>query len=180
MHMVGLRNKQHGFTIVELLVVIVVIAILAVITVVAYNGIQNRAKDSARKSDLASMAKTVALYTVQTGNKLIDASAGCGRHGAGWWTGSYDSNPSVYQCMVDAGFKSVPQYDPVGAQYMKAVCTKDGQQVSYVLTHLQTLPYNSGFIETICDSPQLSGAWNPGIMDWDDSYGMNYGVRIAQ
>ena len=35
-----IRTDKHGFTIVELLIVIVVIAILAAITVVAYNGIQ--------------------------------------------------------------------------------------------------------------------------------------------
>jgi len=40
-------QKQSGFTIVELLIVVVVIAILAAITIVAYNGIQNRAKSSA-------------------------------------------------------------------------------------------------------------------------------------
>lgn len=38
------RNKQTGFTIVELLIVIVVIGVLAAITIVAYNGIQDRAR----------------------------------------------------------------------------------------------------------------------------------------
>mgnify|MGYP006209457325 CR=1 FL=1 len=37
-------QKQTGFTIVELLIVIVVIAILAAVSIVAYNGIQDRAK----------------------------------------------------------------------------------------------------------------------------------------
>jgi prepilin-type N-terminal cleavage/methylation domain-containing protein len=40
------KHNQQGFTIVELLIVIVVIAILAGITIVAYNGIQNKAKTS--------------------------------------------------------------------------------------------------------------------------------------
>lgn len=40
-------NKNYGFTIVELLIVIVVIAILASISIVSYNGIQNRAKATA-------------------------------------------------------------------------------------------------------------------------------------
>ena len=39
-------RKNVGFTIVELLIVIVVIGILAAITIVAYNGIQDRAKSS--------------------------------------------------------------------------------------------------------------------------------------
>ena len=42
--------KNRGFTIVELLIVIVVIGILAAITIVAYNGVQNRAKTSAAQS----------------------------------------------------------------------------------------------------------------------------------
>ena len=50
-------TNKAGFTIVELLMVIVVIAILAAITIVAYNGIQTRAKDSAIVSDLQSLAQ---------------------------------------------------------------------------------------------------------------------------
>lgn len=40
------KSKQLGFTIVELLIVIVVIAILAAISIVAYTGIQDRARDT--------------------------------------------------------------------------------------------------------------------------------------
>ena len=41
-----LTQKRTGFTIVELLIVIVVIGILAAITIVAFNGIQTRAKNT--------------------------------------------------------------------------------------------------------------------------------------
>jgi general secretion pathway protein G len=51
------KNKQHGFTIVELLIVIVVIGILAAITIVAYNGVQNRARDTAVIADLSNNGK---------------------------------------------------------------------------------------------------------------------------
>lgn len=53
---------SQGFTIVELLIVIVIIAILAAITVVAFNGVTNRANDTAIQSDLNSFSKQVALY----------------------------------------------------------------------------------------------------------------------
>lgn len=46
-------KSNSGFTIVELLIVIVVIAILATISIVAYNGIQDRAKTTAGQ-ELAS------------------------------------------------------------------------------------------------------------------------------
>lgn len=60
-------NYTRGFTIVELLIVIVIIAILAAITIVAYNGIQNRANDTAIRSDLSAMAKQVSLFNAEYG-----------------------------------------------------------------------------------------------------------------
>ena len=59
------RKLNHGFTIVELLIVVVVIAILAAITIVAYNGISSQAKESALKSDLTTASKKLQLAKVQ-------------------------------------------------------------------------------------------------------------------
>lgn len=59
--------RRRGFTIVELLVVIVVIAILAAITIVAYNGVQSRARDAARIQKLTSVAKAIELYYADNG-----------------------------------------------------------------------------------------------------------------
>ena len=55
-------DRQNGFTIVELLIVIVVIAILAAITIVAFNGIQNRARETSLKSDLSNVAKQIEVF----------------------------------------------------------------------------------------------------------------------
>jgi general secretion pathway protein G len=59
--------RQKGFTIVELLVVIVVIGILAAITVTAYNGVQGRARDAERISDLKNIADALEIYRVNNG-----------------------------------------------------------------------------------------------------------------
>ncbi len=61
------KNKQSGFTIVELLIVIVVIAILAAITVVAYNGIQQRANNNKTTQALSSWIKALTLYKADNG-----------------------------------------------------------------------------------------------------------------
>jgi prepilin-type N-terminal cleavage/methylation domain-containing protein len=69
---------HHGFTIVELLIVIVVIGILAAITLVAYGGIQERARFSSMRSDLASMNKAIRLYHAQYGSYPITPGTGPG------------------------------------------------------------------------------------------------------
>lgn len=67
-------QKQKGFTIVELLIVVVVIAILAAITIVAYNGIQNRAKESSAKSSLSQAVKKIEAFKVGSGVDTIPAT----------------------------------------------------------------------------------------------------------
>lgn len=59
-----MKNKS-GLTIVELLIAIVVIAILAAISIVAYNGIQQRAKVTAVKSDIGYVLRQIGLYKVE-------------------------------------------------------------------------------------------------------------------
>lgn len=61
------KNKQPGFTIVELLIVVVVIAILAAITIVSYNGIKNRAQDSKRLQDAQSIVTALEAYKTLIG-----------------------------------------------------------------------------------------------------------------
>ena len=56
------KRKQTGFTIVELLIVVVVIAILAAITIVAYTGIQTRARDSSRDVAVKSIRNALEMY----------------------------------------------------------------------------------------------------------------------
>lgn len=67
--------KQKGFTIVELLIVIVVIGILAAIVIVAFNGIQARARDSSKESSVKSLMKAIELYNAENGS--YPALAGC-------------------------------------------------------------------------------------------------------
>lgn len=67
-------NIQRGFTIVELLIVIVVIAILAAISIVAYNGIQDRGRDSANLSQGKGLAKALEIYRIDNGDYPICGS----------------------------------------------------------------------------------------------------------
>ncbi len=57
-------RRTGGFTLVELLIVIVVIAILAAISVVAYNGVQDRARISTMQADLHNAATQLTVFEV--------------------------------------------------------------------------------------------------------------------
>lgn len=70
-----MQKTKSGFTIVELLIVIVVIAILAAITIVAYNGIQERARASAATSALSQAAKKISLYNIENNSFPPDLAA---------------------------------------------------------------------------------------------------------
>lgn len=114
-------RKQHGFTIVELLIVIIVIAILAAIVIAVYSGIQERAKTSsvvetarAYITGLQSWAGTTGSYPVPGGSDI----------------GTCLGNPSLFPgnvCPYAPGWNSNANYDPgfnqtlityIGKQYL--------------------------------------------------------------
>ena len=62
------EQRQGGFTIVELLIVVIVIGILAAITIVAYTNISNRAESSTAKANAESVLKVVEAYAADDTN----------------------------------------------------------------------------------------------------------------
>ena len=92
------KQKQAGFTIVELLIVVVVIAILAAITVVAYNGIQQQASRSVAQNATSQAAKKVMAYAVDNADTYPTTLA---------LVGINDSDSTKYQ--YDASNTIVPK-----------------------------------------------------------------------
>ena len=107
--MISLKKRSQGFTIVELLIVIVVIGILALLVITTYSGIQAKARNAKRQTDIQSLQTQLEAFFSQNGyypsltdmntaswratnmksldqNALIDPSSTC--------------NPSTTSCLV--------------------------------------------------------------------------------
>jgi prepilin-type N-terminal cleavage/methylation domain-containing protein len=102
-------KKPQGFTIVELLIVIVVIGILAAITIVAYNGIQVRARDTIRIHDIKSIQGVVEAYNAEHGSYPMPAN------GSGNWSGLCSSFGSLTTYVT--GVSDYMPQQPVDPKY---------------------------------------------------------------
>lgn len=63
----SLKKQKQGFTIVELLIVIVVIGILAALVITTFTGIQKKARDTERQTDIKAMYGQIEAYYAQNG-----------------------------------------------------------------------------------------------------------------
>lgn len=98
-------KSRSGFTIVELLIVIVVVAILAAISIVAYNGIQVRARDTNRAQDISTLVKALETYRITNANNVYPTATPVA--GDGGWESSYN-DPNFMEYL---GISKIPK-DP--------------------------------------------------------------------
>lgn len=94
--MINISKTPRGFTIVELLIVIVVIGVLATISIVAYNGLQQRARNAQVISGVRAIESAMRQYAT-INSRYISPSVSC--LGAGYpastcKTSSTTANPT--------------------------------------------------------------------------------------
>ncbi len=64
--MISLK-KQRGFTLVELLIVIIIIGILATLVIVTFTGVQAKARDSQRQTDIGAVDSHLEAFFAEKG-----------------------------------------------------------------------------------------------------------------
>jgi prepilin-type N-terminal cleavage/methylation domain-containing protein len=173
--MKNVQRRARGFTIVELLIVIVVIGILAAITIVAYNGIQTRARDTIRIHDVKSLQSTVEAYYATNGSYPLPAG------GSMVWTGNCSNfgTKSTYITNVSDILATQP-LDPKWPAPTTSKCylyKSDG--VNYMILAYTTMEAicggdpgnacNSADIQaldrTCCTEPSIA-VYSPGAKNW--------------
>ncbi len=171
------RLRQQAFTIVELLIVIVVIAILAAIGIVAYNGIQERARSAALQSDVSQVSKQLKLFQADNGRYPTTVSTNC--------TTSPDSPTN--KCLKLSSGNTASSYSSAnsGASFSLKIADASGN-TSYVLTDSQTwitanlnvgtmiastaTPTNNGTIEKYCYGGSEANCTTYGALyTWDEA-----------
>lgn len=105
-------KQKHGFTIIELLIVIVIIAILAAITLVAYNNIQARARDAQRMQDIKTLAKALEEYYID--HNSYPTCGGSTSINNGWCTTADASWPNLMTSL--SPYISKLPSDPISKQ----------------------------------------------------------------
>lgn len=94
-------KNQRGFTLIELMVVIAVIGILAGIALVSLTGVQRRARDAQRLSDIRQIR--TALETFKARNERYPTLF-CNDPGDGGWNNSDYTAAAPVQCVTPNHF----------------------------------------------------------------------------
>ena len=109
------EQRRNGFTVVELLIVIVVIGVLAGISVVAYNGIQERARNSSLLSSVDAIEKAATVHQINYGMVPL----------------TYNTDTSQYVTEGNRLFSCIGKLSdyPANSDFAVGECYKDGGQV---------------------------------------------------
>ncbi|MEO5949946.1 MAG: prepilin-type N-terminal cleavage/methylation domain-containing protein [Candidatus Saccharimonadales bacterium] len=121
------KRPGAGFTIVELLIVVVVIGVLAAIVIVAYNGVQQRARDANRMSDVTVINKALELYYIDYGR--FPNGSGSTTINSGWST-TADASWQNLATALQPYLSKIP-VDPVSAPNLSPLTNSAGYNYAY-------------------------------------------------
>jgi type II secretion system protein G len=73
-----LKRNDKGFTLIELLIVIVIIGILAAVAIPNFQGVSDKARIAAAKSELATIKNALGMYQAENDSAAYPPASGTG------------------------------------------------------------------------------------------------------
>ena len=103
------QRSQRGFTIVELLIVIVVIGILAALVLNSFAGVQAKARDTERDTDIKALSTQLEVFYSQAGNGSYpsNGSTGAANYASNVILGGVTSANLSNDTDINAKFKGI-------------------------------------------------------------------------
>lgn len=163
----GVQYKTRGFTIIELLICIAIIGILAAITIVAYNGIQDRARLEAARKGMQSFGQAVRIFQVDNGGyPTTQADFSAILKSANLYTSTRTPVTSFAICGDANGYAFVawnPVIDTYKNQDILYMYSSNGGQSLYTLTNSSLSAQDQ--IGKVCDQVYPSSSFDAWTYD---------------
>lgn len=189
------KHRQHGFTLVELIVVIIVIAILATITTVLYMGVQKEARDVKNVDAMHKVADAIELFISKNqhfprggwgSTVALGSSTECANGSNGYVSSGTYYTCSIEDTLVASGY--LPAGFIAGLSPNSLYTYTDGRasMMVYVISSTKAMIMNSMEAPSAQDTANFNAALTqcygsvPGSgYAPRDSYGMKNGVCIT-
>lgn len=152
-----MKESRQGFTLIEILVAATILAVLAAIGFVSYASVNQRGRDSKRKSDVEQIRQALEMY--RSDNGYYPGT------GAGSWTDA----SGLSSTLVSTYLPAVPS-DPKSTDQVyryKATDASGGNYYGYCLSSLLEVDYTG-----TCPPTTTTGTCTPDTVNCH-----NYGVK---
>lgn len=118
-------NKQHGFTIIEVALVLAIAGLIFLVVFLALPALQNSQKDMARRQDVGRVVSALQSYMADNGGNLSSLN-----NGSAYNISSSNLGPYVSKLGSGYGVWVVPFYNHPGPQsidiYLNYTCAPTG------------------------------------------------------
>ncbi|MBN1618858.1 prepilin-type N-terminal cleavage/methylation domain-containing protein [Candidatus Dojkabacteria bacterium] len=132
------RNRNKGFTLIEILVVIALIMILAAITIIAINPIKHfaDARNAQRSSDVTQILNAVTQYTSEDGHSIADFGTITSCTSGSDAIGSGAGNINLATLLVDSYIVAIPEDPSTGSPQDTGytICLTSGGRIQVAAT----------------------------------------------